>query len=95
MYLLIALVLQATAPDAAAQPQPPATQAAPASTQQAAAPANQAAAAPRTEVRCRWHTPTGARIRQRICETVETIEGRQESSEAAANDFTRNRGVSQ
>lgn len=96
MHLLIALVLQATAPDVVAQPQPAATQTVSAPTQQAQAATAQAApATPRTEVRCRWAVPTGQRLRERVCETVELIDERQMTSEEATRHFTANRGISQ
>jgi hypothetical protein len=95
MYFLIALVLQATAPDAATA-QTPAAQTTPAAaTQTQASPTQTAAATPQTEIRCRWVTPTGQRLRERICESVEVIDDRQVISQDATNAMTANRGIGQ
>lgn len=97
MYLLIALVLQATAPNVVTTPETAATETtAPAPTQQAQTTTSDAApAAPQTEVRCRWVTPTGQRLRERICELVQVIDDRAELASEATRDMTTNRGVSQ
>ncbi len=93
MISLVALILQATAPETATATQPAAQVAAPA--EQAQASATIPAATPRTEVRCRWAVPTGQRLRIRVCETVELIDERQVNSEEATRHFTANRGISQ
>ena len=93
MYLLIALVLQATTPQVAEPAQTTDAVSAPVTTNQA--PAAEAPATPRTEVRCRWYVPTGQRLRHRVCETVELIDERAVISEDATRAFTENRGISQ
>ncbi len=93
MYLLIALVLQATAPNAVAPPAAATETTAP--TQQAPAATTQTTATPQTEVRCEWITPTGQRLRQRVCRTVNLIDERADLSADATRDMQGNRGVSQ
>jgi hypothetical protein len=94
MHLLIALVLQATTPSAVPATETPAQETTPiVSTTSPAAPV--AAPTPQTEVRCRWVAPTGQRLRQRVCETVELLDERAHVSEQATHDMRDNRGISQ
>lgn len=89
MYFLIALMLQATAPEAVqASPTENASQAA-----AQTAPATETVAED-TEVVCSWHVPTGQRLRRRVCESAQTIDARAQISGEATRDMQIVRGGS-
>jgi hypothetical protein len=90
MYLLIALMLQATTPEAV-QATPPTEQASQAAAQ--TAPAAEPAAE-ETEVVCSWQVPTGQRLRRRVCETAQAIDARAQISGEATRDMQIIRGGS-
>jgi hypothetical protein len=94
MHLLIALILQAATPDAAAPVVPPEqVQTDPAQgANVTAAPSTTAAPAP--EIQCRWVAPTGQRLRRRVCETVQAIDARAQVSGEATRDMQVVRGGS-
>lgn len=86
MHLIIALILQATTPDAAAAP----AQSAPTET-------TQPAAAPlplEPEMVCRWETPAGQRIRRRVCREVSEIDAQAQISADATRHMQEIRGGS-
>lgn len=86
MHLLIALVLQATAPDAVAATPTAAETAQPAATAETTT--------QQPEVVCRWQIRTGERLRRRVCETAAAIEARAVVSAEATRDMQIIRGGS-
>lgn len=89
MYLLIALVLQATAPEAVPAAPPTEQAGQPAQTTQPSAPTSE-----QPEVVCSWQVPTGQRLRRRVCERAEMIEARAAMSADATRDMQGVRGGS-
>ncbi len=85
MHILIALVLQATTPDAVAPVQTPPTE----TTQPAAA-----VQPLEPEMVCRWEVPPGQRLRRRVCREIADIEATADASSEAARHMQEIRGGS-